>query len=621
MYTHPKYPILFSPLRVNKLILKNRIFYAPVEAYHDRAISGCAVMMRGTSGTLNDPRCRISPGKWLFSDSEMRRVKEELMVLKRGGALASLEVMHAGIFANVPAGDYVMGPSDGKREDGVTIKCMDRQMMDDVIASFVETALIAKKTGYDIVMLHFGHGWLPSQFMASSINNRTDQYGGSAENRSRFPKEILRAVRKALGRDYAIDMRISAYENFEGCATEDEIVQFISEVSAEGLIDIVNVSYGGYATAEKAYGSPFDKDMCYADYAKDIKAAVSIPVVVVGKIMTPLQAEQILSDRKADAVVIGRASIADPWWAKKALNCRPEDIVPCILCGKCYEKRCTVQLRNYNEDLIPLKLERSNSPKKIVIVGGGPAGMRAAITASQKGHETILYEASPELGGLIKTSDFDENKRALKRYKDHLIIQLGKTNAKVVLNTKATPEMIASENPDQLILAMGSVPLVPNIKGVELAHQVVDIHWHMDKIGKRVVIIGGGLVGSEFGATLALRGHDVTIIEKERYIGGENDDTTFRPYDLLVKLPNVVLMPNTNCIEIKKDLVIVEDSKNCMQEINADIVILAVGFKSNNDNIFPFFTITPHTSIIGDLRRPASIRECEEEGYFAVAEV
>ena len=621
MYIHPRYPLLFSPLKVNKLILKNRIFYAPVEAYHDRALSGCAVMMRGTCGTLNDPRCRAKPGKWVFAESEMHRVREELMILKRGGALASMEVMHSGMLAVVPDGDYVMGPSDGIRKDGVIIKGMDSQMMEQVISSFVETVLIAKKIGYDMIMMHFAHGWLASQFLAPSINKRTDEYGGSIENRSRFPKMILRAVRKALGKDYTIDMRISAHENFEGCASAEEIIQFISEVSQEGLIDMVNVSYGGFTTDDESYtGSPFSEDMCYADYAKAIKAAVNIPVVVVGKIMTPEHAEQILSEGKADAVVIGRASIADPWWAKKAFDSRPEDIVPCILCGKCLDKRCSVQLRNYNENFVPLILEKSSTPKKVVVVGGGPAGMRAAITACQKGHETILFEASGELGGLTKTSDYDEHKRALKRYKDHLITQLGKTNAKIVLNTKATPELIAAEKPDELILAMGSVPLVPNIKGIEFARGVVDMHWHMDEIGKRVVIIGGGLVGSEFAATLALRGHNVTIIEKEKYIGGENDDTMFKPHDLLVRLPNVVLMPNTDCIEIQKNAVIVDCQKK-REELAADTIIIATGFKSNNDDILPFFNITPHTTMVGDLRRPATIRECEEEGFFAVAEL
>ena len=622
MYTHPKYPNLFKPLQINNLVLANRIFYAPVENYHDRALAGAAVMMRGTSGTLEEKHSRIKPGKWLFSKSELPRIKREITILKRAGSLTELEIMHAGVRAGVESGDYVLGPSDGVREDGTPIKGLDRQTMDLIIEDFANTCLKAKQVGYDMVMLHFAHGWLPSQFMSPYFNKREDEYGGSYENRVRFPKEILRAVRKRVGKAYCVDMRISYYEDFEGAASQEEVIRFVKECAEEGLIDCVNVSYGVHDNPDSTKNcipGAFAKDCTFADGAAKIKEAVNIPVIVAGKILTPEMAEEVIASGKADAVVVGRATIADPYWAKKAFECRADEIVPCVHCGKCFDYRCTVQLRNNMEYLVPREgeLPKIEGHKKCVIVGGGPAGMKCALTAYERGYEVVLYEASDKLGGLLKVVDNDENKRELKRYKDYLIHMLSKTDVKVIYNTKPTREMLENEKPEKLILAMGSVPNTPPIKGVEHAIQAMDAHYKND-LGKKVVFIGGGLVGSEFAATLALRGHEVTVIDILDNIGGKNDNTTFKPYDLMNNLDNLTMYPLTKTLEIKENSVVIEN-KDGIKEIEADNVILSTGFRSNNENLMDYYGICPSTITIGDLRRPATIRETVEEAYFAVS--
>lgn len=231
-----------------------------------------------------------------------------------------------------------------------------------------------------------------------------------------------------------------------------------------------------------------------------------------------------------------------------------------------------------------------------------------------------LYEASDRLGGLLKTADYDENKRELKRYKDYLVRQVEKSDITVHTSVKATPELIRQEAPDYLALAMGSVPVTPPIPGAELAIQATEAHEHMDQIGKQVVFIGGGLVGSEFALTLAMRGHKVSIIEITGTIGGQKNAGLEKAYEMLESTKNITLLPYTQCTEIRDGSVLAEDRDGFKMEIPADTVILSAGFVSNREGLDGFYGITPHTVMIGDLRRPATVRECEEEGYFAFSE-
>ena len=333
-----KYPLLFQPLKVNKIVLKNRIISAPLGSNTDKSLSGIGMIIRGTSGSVDDTRMRLTPGTYCFADLfQAAKVREEVSLIRQRGAKAEFELCHCGQFAVVEEGDYAIGPVSFVRNDGTEVRAMDEKMMDEIADKFAKSACDAKEYGFDGVLLHFGHGWLPAQFLSPYFNKRKDEYGGSFENRIKFPMMIVDRVRQAVGRDYMLDMRISGEEHIEGGMEIDEVAEFIKRI--EDKIDMVHISCGvEIDNRTKIYMSPtaYAPHKINAKMAKLVKEKVKIPVAVVGGIMTPEEAEEILEDGCADAVVIGRQLIADPWWVKKAWEGRSEDIVPCIRCMNCY---------------------------------------------------------------------------------------------------------------------------------------------------------------------------------------------------------------------------------------------------------------------------------------------
>ena len=531
-----RYPKLFEPLLVNHTMLKNRIISAPLGSNTDKSLSGIAMIIRGTSGSVDDSRMRLAPGGYCFSDLfTAAKVREQVSVIRQAGAKAEFELCHCGQFAMVAPGDYAIGPVSYVREDGTEVHAMDREMMEDIANKYAKSARDAKEYGFDSILLHFAHGWLPAQFLSPYFNKRTDEYGGSFENRIKFPTMIVDKVREAVGPDFMLDMRISGDEHLPGGMQVEEVAAFIKSI--ESKIDMVHVSCGVEVNIEtKTYMSStaYMPHMINIGLSKKIKDTVNIPVAVVGGIMTPEEAEEILEKGYADAVVIGRQLIADPWWVKKAWEGRSEDITPCIRCMNCYNPYqyhtkeelashigmntvpcCSVNPRYLHEDRVPNELPEAKVKKKVAVIGGGPAGMKAAITAAQRGHEVDLYESENVLGGQLICSEYDPAKQDLKRYKDWLITELGKTNVRVHMNTKVTPSMLKEEAPDAIILALGAAPTMFPIKGAEKNHVLtsIDAYKHIDQIGANVVIIGGGSIGCELGLHLAREGKKVNVVE------------------------------------------------------------------------------------------------------------
>ena len=638
-----RYPKLFEPLLVNHTMLKNRIISAPLGSNTDKSLSGIAMIIRGTSGSVDDSRMRLAPGGYCFSDLfTAAKVREQVSVIRQAGAKAEFELCHCGQFAMVAPGDYAIGPVSYVREDGTEVRAMDPEMMEDIANKYAKSARDAKEYGFDSILLHFAHGWLPAQFLSPYFNKRTDEYGGSFENRIKFPTMIVDKVREAVGSDFMLDMRISGDEHLPGGMQVEEVAAFIKSI--ESKIDMVHVSCGVEVNIEtKTYMSStaYMPHMINIGLSKKIKDTVNIPVAVVGGIMTPEEAEEILEKGYADAVVIGRQLIADPWWVKKAWEGRSEDITPCIRCMNCYNPYqyhtkeelashigmntvpcCSVNPRYLHEDRVPNELPEAKIKKKVAVIGGGPAGMKAAITAAQRGHEVDLYESENVLGGQLICSEYDPAKQDLKRYKDWLITELGKTNVRVHMNTKVTPSMLKEEAPDAIILALGAAPAMFPIKGAEKNHVLtsIDAYKHIDQIGANVVIIGGGSIGCELGLHLAREGKKVNVVEIRPVLNRTLNDIMKTSLSLQMKeCSNLITHIKTAVQEIKEKTVVVKDSEGNIFEVPADTVIFAAGMRSRKDEANTFFGITQDTNIIGDANRVGTIWTASEDGYYIAA--
>lgn len=639
-----KYPLLFQPLKVNKVVLKNRIISAPLGSNTDKSLSGIGMIIRGTSGSVDDSRMRLTPGPYCFADLfKAAKVRNEVSLIRQRGAKAEFELCHCGQFAMVEKGDYAIGPVSFTREDGTEVRAMDEEMMNDIADKFAKSARDAKEYGFDGVLLHFGHGWLPAEFLSPYFNKRTDEYGGSFENRIKFPTMIVDRVRKAVGPDYMLDMRISGDEHMEGGMKIDEVAAFIKSI--EDKIDMVHISCGVEVSNDtKIYMSPtaYAPHKINVELAKVVKQQVKIPVAVVGGIMTPEEAEEILEQGCADAIVVGRQLIADPWWVKKAWEGRSEDITPCIRCMNCYnpyqyrteeEKRshvgmnsvpcCSVNPRYLHEDRVPNQVAPAEVKKKVVVVGGGPAGMKAAVTAAQRGHQVILLEKESVLGGQLICSEYDATKQDLKRFKNYLITQLQKTGVEVCLNTKATPEMVREMSADSIILALGAYPIELPLPGKE-KNQVftsIEAYKNLEKTGEHVAIIGGGSIGCELGVDLARMGRKVTILELGPVLNRTLNDImkTALRREMDKCGDRLTALTEVSCTEIHEKSVTIRKKDGEMEEIPADTVIFAAGMRSRLDEANEFFGITQDTDIIGDANRVGTVWNASEDGYYVSA--
>lgn len=557
------YPHLFSPIRLGDTLVQNRIVANPMsEHYDDRCRGGAGVVICGHT--------IVEPGRssWMsadepyaFSKYERESTVARARMARAGGAAASIELAHAGQYARTV--DYAMGPDGFVRADGIEVRAMTSAMMEHTAACWVQACVDARRAGFDMVFLHFGHGWLMGQFLSPLFNHRTDGYGGSIENRMRFPLQVLSACREAVGPRFAMEMRISADEWMPGGIELDDVIAFCRE--AQRYVTSIQVSCGldiEHEANVHTSATYLDPHLLNLELARAVKAAVDVPVTLVGSVETPEEAERAIAEGACDMVALARALAADPLWPAKARDDRAEDIVPCLRCLQCYHIStdrwnvgCSVNPRFANEDFVPRTVEPAEVSKRVLVVGAGPAGCMAAITACARGHKVVLAERADRVGGNVR-----------------LIAQ-----------------------------AIG----------------------HVEDLGSRVVVVGGGTIGAELALELAEQGHEVKVVEMGSALAAQGN-SLFRialrqMFDRQGKAIEVLL--NTSCTSIGEEGVCVSGPDGAERVLACDSVVIAAGVRPRTALAEGLAGVVPQTYLVGDCRRARVIKDAVFEGYSAAASI
>ena len=513
-----------------------------------------------------------------------------------------------------------------------------KEELEEIAAMFGEYAHWAQIANFDGIMLHYGHGWLFNYFLSPLTNHRTDEFGGSIENRCRFPLMVIKAIRATVGDSMLIELRMNGNDEAEGGITPEECAEQVKIF--EPYIDMVHITCGHRVdamTRPKQCPTGFDRTAHNA-YASEIvkKSGVKIPVGTIGGIYSPEVAEEVLAKGQADYVLMSRSAMADPEIIKKAKEGREDDIRPCLRCNYCmdhgrrvaiskdlhllaypsYDRQCMVNPLQF-QSAQKLRIPPSDRQKKVAVVGGGVAGMEAAISCAMRGHTVVLYEKTDRLGGQALLSDPMWFKKEMKLFHEYLERQVKKRpSITVVYNTEATPEIIDQNDFDAVIVAVGAEQIVPRIPGVEKATMSFDVFGHEDKVGKKVVIIGGGAIGVELGIHLNGLGRECTVVEMGEYIAAKAQLTERTSYLNAIKKYGVKTMVNARCTEITDKGATVETPEGS-QFLEADTVIIAVGTKSLVAERDKFIDTAFDVINVGDCVEASSIVHAVHTGFDA----
>ena len=632
-----KYPLLFSPVKVGPYTLKNRIEASPVNISNltqdgyltPENIAIFEGKARGGAAIVNMGECRIDLKTGIshklcipLDDPEVLPYLHAASdAIKKYNAFSAVELIHPGTRSNPEYYDGpIWGPSSGPGHLGKDYEALDHETIRYIVECFGNAAEMAKLGGVDMVMVHAGHGWLLHQFLSPLNNRRTDEYGGCLENRARITLEVIENIRQKCGPDFPIEIRMSGTEIVPGGLTIEDQVEFAKLL--DGKVDLIHVTSGTFhvpSTNQHMIPNGFLPEGCNVYLAEAVKKAMKhTPVVTVGALGNPELMEDILARGKADMVALGRPLLADPDLPNKLKAGREDEIYPCLRCMACISesfvpyvkypsriRRCPANPTAYKE--VPAsRVTAAREPKRVLVIGGGPAGMEAAAVLAERGHQVTLCEQEAQLGGALRHARYVPFKKKVDQLMGVMIRRLERSGAEIRLNTRATPELAQELGPDVIVAALGSRPKQPDVSGT---------------LGQRVVIVGGGLVGCELALQLAQTGRQVTVVDRKPEVC--RDAAFLYREGLLMEMEKagVTVRSGTACLSVERGGIRVQTPDGGTELFPADTAIAATGSEALDGEAEQFRELAYDFWKIGDCFQVRKIFNARREGYNAGAHI
>ncbi|MCD6600283.1 MAG: FAD-dependent oxidoreductase [Dehalococcoidia bacterium] len=657
---HKSFSKLFEPVNIGKVTVKNRIAMAPMEIigminpdgsimqraidyYIERAKGDVGLIISGLFKVEND----IDPlvyGQPLVSSAALPSFAELSEAVHSFGAKIFIQLT-AGYGRTASPSELRGQPVSASAtpnywDPALTCRELSTEEVERLVKAFGEAATIVKMAGIDGIELHGHEGYLFDQFTTAVWNRRADKFGGDLKGRLTLPIETLNIIKKTVGKDFPVQYRFGLKHYMKGTNAKgilpgeeykeagrdiDEGLEMAALLEKAGF-DSLHVDAGCYESWYWAHPPMYQEHGCMVDMAEKVKKVVKIPVLAVGRLGIPELAEGIIEDGKADIVALGRALLADPGWPIKVQEGKTEDIRPCLGChdgcmGRIMEGKtlsCAVNFATGREKLYQLR--PALKPKKVLVVGGGVAGMEAARVAALVEHKVTLYEKGKSLGGHLIEASVPDFKQDLRRLNDWYKNQLQKLGIEIKLETKVTPELVERENPDEVFVATGSNFIKPDILGIERSNVVtaIDLLLGKGKMGDSVLVVGGGLIGCETALWLAKQGTMVTIVEilPELMIAGLPVPHENRMMLLeLLAANNVNILTNTGIQEVIAEGAITSSEIFNERTIKADTVVLALGLKPDDELYESLRRKVAHLHVLGDCREPRNIMGAIWDSY------